>query len=130
MALADERRAIAGGITAARRTQQLVGDLQSLESSRREIGKLNELERKGAKPAQTGRANYTPPASTGAGGGIASPLTEVSYNNRTYYDEYTVTSSDGLLTLKLKPIKQVKSVDANGAEVVQIYAEPTEGAGP
>lgn len=52
------------------------------------------------------------------------------YTARTYYDEYTVTSSDGLLTLKLKPIKQMKSVDANGAEVVQIYAEPTEGAGP
>ncbi|KJK03562.1 hypothetical protein UB43_03420 [Pseudomonas sp. 21] len=130
MALADERRAIGGGITSARKSQQLVSDLQSLESQRREIGKLNELERKGAKPAQTGRSSYTPPANTGTGGGIASPLTEVSYNARTYYDEYTVTSSDGLLTLKLKPIKQVKSVDANGAEVVQIYAEPTEGAGP
>lgn len=124
MSLSDERRAIAGGITAARKSQQLVSDLQSLESQRRKIGELNELERKGARPAQAGRAVYKAPVSSNTGGGVASPLIEESYLERTYWDEKVITSTDGLFSFKIKPIKAIRQVDANDAEVIQQFAEP------
>jgi len=125
MSLADERRAIAGGITAARKSQQLVSDLQSLESQRRQIGALNELERKGAKPAQVGRAVYKAPT-TSSGGGVASPLIETSYLERTYWPEKVITSTDGVFSFKVKPIKQIRQLDANDAEVIQQFAQPEE----
>lgn len=102
---------------------QLKGDLNSLQAQERTTRTLTPVEAKGARVATRGKGDYTPPASTGTGG-IASPLVEPNYDARLYYDEVTITSSDGLLTMKIKPIKQVTSQDANGAEVVQIYAQP------
>ncbi|MDH1011982.1 hypothetical protein N5J43_16995 [Pseudomonas nicosulfuronedens] len=127
MTLADERRAIAGGITAARKSQQLVSDLQSLESQRRKIGELNELERRGSRPATPGRAVYKAPASSSAGG-IASPLVEKTKTegasqvpDRDYYAD-GLTSSDGLLILPA--IKTLRMTDANGADVEFQLANP------
>ncbi|QEY75157.1 hypothetical protein [Pseudomonas denitrificans (nom. rej.)] len=125
MSLADERRTIAGGITAARKSQQLVSDLQSLESQRRKIGELNELERRGARPATPGRAVYKAPAATGTGG-VASPLIEQSYLERTYWPDKVITSTDGVFSFKIKPIKQIRQLDANDAEVIQQFAQPEE----
>lgn len=102
---------------------QLKSDLNSLQVQDRTQRTLSAIEAKGARPATTGRGTFTKPSSTGTGG-IASPLTETSFAARTYYDEVTITSSDGLLIMKVKPIRQVTSKDANGAEVVQIYAQP------
>lgn len=127
MTLADERRAIAAGITAARKSQQIVSDLQSLESQRRQIGSLNELERKGIKPAQVGRAVYKA-KSTSSSGGIASPLVEKTkaegasqVPDRDYYED-GLTSSDGLLILPA--IKTLRMTDANGADVEFQLANP------
>ncbi|MDF3864195.1 hypothetical protein P3W53_06980 [Pseudomonas denitrificans (nom. rej.)] len=122
MTLADERRAIGNGITAARQSQQLVSDLQSLESQRRKIGALNELERRGARPATPGRAVYKPQAASS--GGIASPLQESNFTDRTYHPEIEIKSTDGLLSWKVKPIHEVYMRDANNAEVKMIYAQP------
>ncbi|MFV3332235.1 hypothetical protein ACNFIA_14985 [Pseudomonas sp. NY15437] len=127
MTLAEERRAIAGGITAARKSQQLVSDLQSLESQRRKIGELNELERRGARPATQGRAAYKAPT-TASTGGIASPLVEKTKTegtaqvpDRDYYAD-GLTSSDGLLILPA--IKTLRMTDANGADVEFQLANP------
>lgn len=124
MPLADERASIRAGISAARKSTQLVSDLNSLESSRRTIGKLNELERKGVRPPTRGRADWKAPATGGAGGGIASPLTETAYGDRAYWPETVLTSSDGLLSFKVRPIKSIKQRDANNAEVIQQFAQP------
>lgn len=54
-------------------------------------------------------------------GSIASPLTETA---RTYYDERTAVSSDGVFTFKYKPIQSVSFVDANGNPVALNLTEP------
>lgn len=129
MSLADERRAIASGIAAARQSQQMVGDLQSLESQRRRIGTLNELERRGTLAAKVGRATYKAPAA--GTGGIASPLTEQTKTedgqqvpDRAYYDELVIPSSDGIFTFSLAPIKSTKFTDANNSLEVRNWAKP------
>lgn len=119
MTLADERRAIADGIAASRKPEQLLGDLQSLESRRRTGGKLLELERRGAKPAQVGRGTYRPKAPLSGGtGGIASPVTEPDASKREYFDQVLMPTSDGLVWARWKSVKKLVMTDANGAEVV------------
>lgn len=125
MSLADERRAVRNGV-AATRASTFKSDLNALESSRRKSGGLLALERRGARVATKGRGNWNPAnvPSTGGGGGIASPLTETSYAARLRWDAQTLGSVDGLLSFWLEPIKQVAQTDANGAEVIQQFAEP------
>lgn len=55
--------------------------------------------------------------------GIASPLTEVEPPDREYYEERDLTSSDGLFTIKWQPIKSLTMLDANGREVVLVFAD-------
>lgn len=76
---------------------------------------------KSAIPARTGTAQ---PGGS-ATGSIASPLTEANYAARTWWPDQTITSSDGIFTIKLKPIKKVSFTDANDALVELIFAEPT-----
>ena len=68
---------------------------------------------------------------TGGSGSIASPLTESTVvigldtvPDRTYYAERTLTSTDGLFSLKVKDIKSQKFTDANDAEVILNFADP------
>ena len=75
-----------------------------------------------AIPARSGSAK---PGSTGGTGSIASPLSEQPYATRTFWSDKTITSTDGLLVLKVKPIKQMTFKDANQATVVMNYSEPT-----
>lgn len=51
-------------------------------------------------------------------GGVASPLTETAYADRTFHPEYEIYSSDGLFTLKIKPVASMKFTDANSETVV------------
>lgn len=60
----------------------------------------------------------------GTSGAIASPLTETDYADRTFWTTQNMTSTDGLFTLKIKPIKSVKFNDANLNEVVMNYQAP------
>lgn len=61
---------------------------------------------------------------SGGGGGIASPLTEPDIEAREYYQSQLLTSSDGLFTLEVAPIKKLVMQDANSAEVVFQFADP------
>lgn len=118
MTLAEERRRIADGITSARKPEQLLGDLQSLESRRRSAGVLNELERRGSKPAQVGRGVYQAKAPLSGGtGGIASPVTEPDAATREYFDTVLLPTTDGMAWLRWKSVKKINMVDANNAEV-------------
>lgn len=73
-----------------------------------------------AIPDRVGSAG--PAASTG--GGIASPLTETNYSDRTYWTDVNITSTDGFITFVHSPIKQMSFTDANGDNVVIDYKSP------
>ena len=124
-AMEANRRAIDGAMRAARQST-FKRDLNALESgaTARRSGALRSVEPRGGVPSSTARVDYTPPPSAGGGGGIASPLTEASYAAREYWPVEVLTSSDGLLTFRVKPIKKIVQADANDAEVVQIFAQP------
>lgn len=78
----------------------------------------------GALPAKRGRADYKAPEAA-VGGGIASPLTEQNYAEREWYGPKTLKSSDGILTFHVQAIKQVRTTDADGVEIIMVYKEPT-----
>lgn len=61
----------------------------------------------------------------GAPGGIASPLTETAYADREFHSVKTITSTDGLFTLKIKPVKKIKFKDAGNADVEIVFKAPT-----
>ena len=121
-AMEANRRAIDGAMRAARQST-FKRDLNALESgtTARRSGALRSVEPRGGVPSSTARVDYTPPASTSAGGGIASPLTEGDVTLRTYWPNGYV-SSDGLFTLPAP--RKVIMTDAEGAEVEFNYADP------
>lgn len=57
-------------------------------------------------------------------GGIASPLVETAYANRTFHATVNITSTDGLFTLKIKPVKEVKFLDSNLRPVTIEFKSP------
>lgn len=60
------------------------------------------------------------------GGGIASPLVELSYASRQYHADKNLTSTDGMVTLVWSPLYQINLVDANNnAVVVRLDMPPT-----
>lgn len=61
----------------------------------------------------------------GTKGGIASPLTETAYADREFHTTTTITSTDGLFTLKIKPVKKIKFKDAGNADVEIVFKAPT-----
>lgn len=74
-------------------------------------------------PPRTGSAG--PKANSG--GGIASPLVEGEYKKREFYPERNVSTTDGIVVVKLKPVKKIFMMDAGGSEVVIEFAEATNG---
>lgn len=66
--------------------------------------------------------------SAGAGGGIASPLTEVNVggvaSTRLYHAATTVFDSTGLLSISNRPIQRIDFTDAKTALVQFILAAP------
>jgi hypothetical protein len=74
-------------------------------------------------PARTGSS---PPLATKSNAGsIASPLVETAYSGRNYWASKTITSTDGLITWQVEPIKKMFFTDANSNTVEIDYAEPT-----
>lgn len=59
-----------------------------------------------------------------ASGGIASPLVETAYTNRTFHSTVNITSTDGLFTLKIKPVKEIKFLDSNQRPVTIEFKAP------
>lgn len=79
-------------------------------------------------PAARGQGIDAPQSDSTAG--IASPLTEgideaTGEPAREYYDTQLKTSSDGLFTLPIKPIKTLNFTDAKGNQVVVQLAKPS-----
>lgn len=48
-----------------------------------------------------------------SGSGIASPLTETNYADRTFHTTFTMSSTDGLFVLELRRVKSMNFLDAN-----------------
>lgn len=79
---------------------------------------------RGAAPRSTGAAKPADPPKSPSSGGIASPLTETAYANRTWYAEQIIVSTDGLFSMKIKAVKSVEFTDANGGNVVLQFKGP------
>lgn len=137
--LADQRRAIAEGMRASRQAtgeaerratgeamvrrrtgRDDVDDINAVVRQPRQRTALPAVAPRGSVPAQTGTGTYTAPPATGAG--LASPVTEPSFSAREYWPTGLV-SSDGLFFLPAP--KKIVMQDANGAEAVFEYAQPT-----
>lgn len=85
--------------------------------------KLSVIEPRGGLSGKRVSVGYKAPAT--GGGGIASPVTETQYSDRTSY-EITTQSSDGLYTRVRRPVKSIRMLDANGEAVVLQFAEPEQ----
>ena len=137
--LEQQRRAVGTAMTASRGTgdqmaarrngRKAVEDINSLVSPASQRKTLTTLDPRGRLEAKQGRGDYEEPATAGWVG-IASPLTEADYATREYWAEKTITSSDGLLSFRIKPIKKIIQADANAAEVVQLFADPNPVPAP
>jgi len=60
----------------------------------------------------------------GSASGIASPLVETAYADRTWHSDTTINSTDGIFTLVIKPVKKVFFKDALNADVEMEYKSP------
>jgi hypothetical protein len=101
--------------------RKLSEDLNSLISPPKEKA-LRDIAPREGFPEGVGTATPEPVAT--GGGGISSPLTEPSFAARQYYAANPVTSSDGIFTIELLPIKKLVMQDAEAQEVVFDFADP------
>lgn len=124
---AAEREAIGRAIVERRTGISQVDDINSVVRHPAPRRKLQSLAPRGALPAQKGRGDWVEPPGSRSGG-IASPLVEQDYSAREYWPEETITSTDGLLSFRVRAIREITQTDANSAEVVQQFAEPVESA--
>ena len=81
---------------------------------------------RGAAPA----ARSGQPIVSGQGGsgssdaGVSYPLTETDYAARQWWPERSVTTTDGLFTIRFKPIKQITFTDATMQTITINYKGP------
>lgn len=75
-------------------------------------------------PAIPERIGASGPITSASGGAIASPLVEQDYAERTFHGETNIMSTDGLIVLKIKPVKTIKFKDANLAPVTIEFKAP------
>jgi len=115
-----ERRAIGNRMVEERTGKSVADDLNRLTTPQQQRRSLPTVPTVGAVPAGKGRGEYVPKAATTAG--IASPISEPDYTARAWWPG-GIPSTDGLLMLPAA--KTIVMSDANGAEVMFEYAEPT-----
>lgn len=78
-----------------------------------------------AIPARSGSSARIDKGTPGGGSGsIAGPLSEVAYSERTFHPQRTTTTPDGLLSVAWTPLKSMRLLDANAAEVVFNFKAP------
>ncbi|MCY1360262.1 hypothetical protein D9M69_468800 [compost metagenome] len=105
----------------------IVRDLRALQQQNTQERKLRPLGARVGLDAKRGRADWKEPAK--AGGGIASPLTEVP-GSRIYHEVTTgFYSNDYLIFTEVRPLKSIRFLDANDAEVQLDFALPQQGGG-
>lgn len=56
--------------------------------------------------------------------GIASPLVETLYADREFHTAIMISSTDGLFTLRIKPVKKIFMKDATASDVVLEFKSP------
>lgn len=74
-------------------------------------------------PARSGSSGLIKGADTGTGS-IASPLVETAYVDRTFHAETNILSTDGLIVLKVTPVKTIAFKDANDRDVTIEFKAP------
>lgn len=135
VALEKNRRASGAAMEATRRAgglameaqrrgsgKQIADDIQRLGGVQRKVTSLRPIESRGGIGGQSGVGVWTGPRiDNGAGGGIASPLTENSYSKREFWPGGSM-SSDGLFNFPA--IKTMELTDSAGATVIINLAQP------
>jgi hypothetical protein len=121
-AMEDSRRAGGGAMIERRTGKSVAEDINALFNPPRPHKTLPKVEPVGSQPPKRGTGFYTAPPNTGTGGGIASPVTEPTADTRQYWAGGW-PSNDGLLVLPA--LRRVTMQDANGAEVIFDYADPS-----
>lgn len=125
----EKSRRAGGDAMIERRTgESVVRDINALTAPPRRSKTLPTISPVGSLPAKVGTGTYKAPAAA-SGGGIASPLVEGASGDgpslaREYYAGVTLTSSDGLISLDVEPLKKLTMRDANGSPVVMEFAQP------
>jgi hypothetical protein len=64
------------------------------------------------------RSGASGPVGSGTSGAIASPLTETAYADRKWYTKKNVLSSDGLFTMEVRCLEEIKFTDGARNEVL------------
>lgn len=81
------------------------------------------LDPRGAAPPVTAAA---PMPGAGGGGGLASPLTEVTWESRQWWPPSLAFTTDGIFGGRVIPVKQMSFTDANNEPLVQNFAQPPD----
>ena len=83
------------------------------------------LEPRPPLPQIPARSGSSKPIAGATAGGIASPLVETAYSDRTWHTEsQVVASADLLYHIEFQPVKTIKFKDANNQEVVLEFKAP------
>lgn len=77
-------------------------------------------------PAVVASAKPSLPGSQGTSGagGIASPLVETTYGDRTFHDAVTFGAPNGMFTVVVRPLASLSQQDAGGRPVLQQFDAP------
>lgn len=77
-----------------------------------------------AIPARTGASPPKVQEKRAATGGIAGPLAEQAYADRQFWSSRVMSTPDGMFTMAVRPLKELKLRDANGDTVVLTFKDP------
>ena len=126
----DRRRQLQGNLSGRQQAMadRLVQTLADNLSPTRTPPTLRREEPRGAIPAGRGRVerNYQAPSNPSSGGGIASPLEEISYSTRLYHTN-GIPSTDGLF---IYPLLSRLQLEAANGDPVEIYLAGTSAPAP
>ena len=115
-----ERKATGQSLIERRTGKAVVEDINRLTGPRPQRKTLTPIAPVGALPPTRGRGVYKAPASGTGGGGLLSPITEVS---RTRHPPHLFESSDGLVIFTLRRTNELRMQDFAGVEEVRIFAD-------
>lgn len=121
------RGSVVGALSGRSTGRDVVDTLGRLVRPQRERKTLRALDKKGALPAQRGKADWVQARPSGAAGGVDWPLVEQSFAQREYWPE-GLLSSDGLFMLPA--LKKVVLTDASGTAGEVHFAQPPDEVAP
>lgn len=98
-------------------------NLHALSAPENQSKTLPIIEPVGAIAARRGVAAFES-SSSGGSGGIASPLVETAFSDRTYHANKYIFSGDFLMGMEIRAVKDIVMKDDNQASVVLTFKEP------